>query len=96
MVTVQVQVTLASLEKHFNIPPSPIKTNDFFFARERLRILGKEDELPIEIDVLAKYYMRSISEMIQDWFIGGQKIPLDNFIELLVLAMPEPLKKRLL
>jgi hypothetical protein len=33
--------------------------------------------------------------MIQDWFIGGQKIALDNFIELLVLAMPEPLKKRL-
>lgn len=64
--------------------------------RERLRILGKEDELPIEIDFFAKYYMRSISEMIQDWFIGGQKIPLDNFIELLVLAMPEPVKKRLL
>lgn len=73
-------------------------TNDYAIdlLRERLRILGKEDELPIEIDFLAKYYMRSISEMIQDWFIGGQKIPLDNFIELLVLAMPEPLKKRLL
>lgn len=73
-------------------------TNDYAIdlLRERLRILGKEDALPIEIDFLAKYYMRSISEMIQDWFIGGQKIPLDNFIELLVLAMPEPLKKRLL
>ena len=57
-------------------------TNDYAIdlLRERLRILGKEDELPIEIDFLAKYYMRSISEMIQDWFIGGQKIPLDNFI----------------
>lgn len=73
-------------------------TNDYAIdlLRERLRILGKEDALPTEIDFLAKYYMRSISEMIQDWFIGGQKIPLDNFIELLVLAMPEPLKKRLL
>lgn len=73
-------------------------TNDYAIdlLRERLRILGKEDDLPIEIDFLAKYYMRSISEMIQEWFIGGQKIPLDNFIELLVLAMPEPLKKRLL
>ena len=33
MVAAQMQVTLASLKKHFNIPASPIETDDFFFAK---------------------------------------------------------------
>ena len=44
MVTAQVQVTLASLEKHFNIPTSPIKTNDFFFAKVHI---GADEGNPV-------------------------------------------------
>ena len=40
--------------------------------------------------------MRAISEAINDWFLAGQPIPLDTFIDWLVEAMPAPLRPCLL
>ncbi len=43
-----------------------------------------------------KYYMRMISEAINDWFLGGKVIPFGKFSDMLVTLMPPPLRPVLL
>lgn len=48
--------------------------------------------LPEDIQFYLKFYMRAISETINDWFLEGERIPLEEFTALLDVAVPEPLK----
>ena len=48
--------------------------------------------LPEDIQFYLKFYMRAISETINDWFLEGERIPLEEFTEMLDAAVPEPLK----
>ena len=47
---------------------------------------------PEDIQFYLKFYMRAISETISDWFLEGERIPLEEFTEMLDAAVPEPLK----
>ena len=47
---------------------------------------------PEDIQFYLKFYMRAISESVNDWFLEGERIPLEEFTALLNAAMPEPLK----
>ena len=53
-------------------------------------------EVGDDIVFCIRFYMRAISEAINDWFLAGQPIPLDTFIDWLVEAMPAPLRPCLL
>ena len=48
--------------------------------------------LPEDIQFYLKFYMRALLEAIIDWFLEGERIPLEEFTALLGAAMPEPLK----
>ena len=48
--------------------------------------------LPEDVQFYLKFYMRAMSETVTDWFLEGEKIPLEEFTALLDVAMPEPLK----
>ncbi|MBO4684993.1 MAG: hypothetical protein J5600_06670, partial [Desulfovibrio sp.] len=39
-----------------------------------------------------KYYMRLVSEAINDWFLGGESIELAVFADRLAACMPGPLR----
>ena len=45
-----------------------------------------------DIQFYLKFYMRALSEAIIDWFLDGERIPLEEFTALLDAAMPGPLK----
>ncbi len=68
-------------------------TNNFAIdlILERIRRQSDLAEIPSEIRFYVVFYMRAISESINDWFLDGMKIPLDEFTDLLVRGMPAPL-----
>ena len=73
-------------------------TNNYAIAiiLERIRIKHHLDEIPHQVRFYVVFYMRAISESINDWFLGGSKLPLDEFTDMLVFAMPPPLTKYLM
>lgn len=68
-------------------------TNNFAIdlILERIRRNFALVEIPSEIRFYVVFYMRAISESINDWFLDGMKIPIDEFTELLVQGMPTSL-----
>ncbi|MBR1696429.1 MAG: TetR/AcrR family transcriptional regulator C-terminal domain-containing protein [Selenomonas sp.] len=69
-------------------------TNDFAIdlILERIRRNFGLDEITAEIRFYVVFYMRAISEAINDWFLNGMKLSLDEFTDLLVQGMPVPLR----
>ena len=49
-------------------------------------------ELPPDILFYLKFYMRALSETIKDWFLEGEKMPVEELAAKIDAAMPEPLK----
>ncbi len=70
------------------------KTNDYAIAlwTECLQKRNGGKELPQDIQFLFRFYMRAVSEAVNDWFLAGEKMPLEDFAALLDVAMPEPLR----
>lgn len=68
-------------------------TNNFAInlILERIRRNFRLAETPSEIRFYVVFYMRAISESINDWFLDGMKMPIDEFTDLLVQGMPAPL-----
>lgn len=68
--------------------------NDFAIAMivERIRCYHTATGNYADIIFYIKYYMRFIAEAVNDWFLAGQKVPLEKIVVMLVTAMPEPLK----
>lgn len=54
----------------------------------RIRLLTGSVEIPAEVQFYVRFYMRAISESINDWFLEGGIIPLEEFTDLLVHGMP--------
>ena len=54
----------------------------------RIRLLTGSVEIPEEVQFYVRFYMRAISESINDWFLEGGIIPLEEFTDLLVHGMP--------
>lgn len=59
---------------------------------ERIRLLTSSVDIPEEVQFYVRFYMRAISESINDWFLKGEKIPLEEFTDLLVHGMPMVLR----
>lgn len=68
-------------------------TNDFAISLilERIRRHFDFLEIPQDIRFYVVFYMRAISESINDWFLTGMEVPMDEFTDLLVQGMPVPL-----
>lgn len=58
---------------------------------ERIRRNFGFIKIPSEIRFYVVFYMRAISESINDWFLNGMKIPIDEYTDLLVQGMPTSL-----
>ena len=58
-----------------------------------IKEIHKFDEIPFDIRFQVKFYMRAISESINDWFLAGdnKQFPIEKFTDLLVKAMPKEL-----
>ncbi|MBR3721837.1 MAG: TetR/AcrR family transcriptional regulator C-terminal domain-containing protein [Selenomonadaceae bacterium] len=69
-------------------------TNNFAIdlVIERIRRNFGFTEIPADIRFFVVFYMRALSEAINDWFLEGMKIPLDEFADLLLKSMPPPLE----
>lgn len=69
-------------------------TNDYAIGLllSRCRDNAHTSELPKGIEFLVRFYMRGLSEAANDWFLQGQPITLEAFVDLLDQAMPEPLR----
>ena len=48
--------------------------------------------LPPEVQFYLKFYMRALSEAIKDWFLEGEKMPVEELAAMIDAAMPELLK----
>ena len=59
----------------------------------QIKEIHKFDEIPFDIRFQVKFYMRAISESINDWFLAGdnKQFPIEKFTDLLVKAMPKEL-----
>ena len=63
---------------------------DWIKARHKL------DELPPTICFCLRFYMRAVSELVNDWALGKWECPPQDMAKFFVEAMPEPLKPLLL
>lgn len=70
------------------------RTNDYAIALlvKCLQECNGGKKLPADILFFLRFYMRACSEMINDWFLEGEKISLEELTALLDAAMPEPLE----
>ncbi len=73
-------------------------TNNFAIGMilERIRHCFGQEGAMDDIAFSLKYYMRMISEAINDWFLGGRVIPVEKFSVMLVDLMPPSLRPILL
>ena len=55
---------------------------------EKMRCTPELGNPSKETIFFVKFYMRAISESINDWFLNGRHIPVEQFIDMLVSAMP--------
>ena len=58
--------------------------------------LSERHELTAELSCCLWFYMRAVSETINDWFLGGREISARELTKFLVEWMPSPLKPLLL
>lgn len=63
---------------------------DWIKARHKL------DELPPTICFCLRFYMRAVSELVNDWALGKWECPPQDMAKFFVEAMPQPLKPLLL
>ena len=70
------------------------QTNDYAIALWMDYIRKREglQEVPDEISFYFRFYMRALSEAINDWFLNGEKTPVEELAARIDAAMPEPLK----
>ncbi|MBQ8700300.1 MAG: TetR/AcrR family transcriptional regulator C-terminal domain-containing protein [Acidaminococcaceae bacterium] len=70
------------------------QTNDYAIAlwMEYIRKREGWQEVPDEISFYFRFYMRALSEAINDWFLDGEKMPVEELAARIDVAMPEPLK----
>ena len=70
------------------------QTNDYAIAlwMEYIRKREGWQEVPDEISFYFRFYMRALSEAINDWFLGGEKMSVEELAARIDAAMPEPLK----
>ena len=59
---------------------------------ERIRLRHGAHAAGEETLFYLKYYMRLVSEAVNDWFLGGESIDLAVFADRLVACMPDPLR----
>ena len=70
------------------------QTNDYAIAlwMEYIRKREGWQEVPDAISFYFRFYMRALSEAINDWFLDGEKMPVEELAARIDAAMPEPLK----
>ena len=59
---------------------------------ERIRLRHGPHAAGEETLFYLKYYMRLVSEAVNDWFLGGESLELSLFVDRLAACMPEPLR----
>lgn len=69
-------------------------TNDHAIAvwMENIRERNGLSEIPEDVQFCFRFYMRALSETINDWFLAGEKMPVEELAALMDNAMPEPLQ----
>ena len=69
-------------------------TNDHAIAvwMENIRERNGLSEIPEDVQFCFRFYIRALSETINDWFLAGEKMPVEELAALMDNAMPEPLQ----
>ena len=60
--------------------------------KNRLREDNGGMELPSDIQFCLQFYFRAIARTVNEWFVEGEPIPLDELVGLMDAAMPGPLE----
>ena len=70
------------------------KTMEYALAlmKNRLREDNGGMELPSDIQFCLQFYFRAIARTVNEWFVEGEPIPLDELVSLMDAAMPGPLE----
>ena len=96
------EIVLDDEDFYVNLLKNAVGQNSFRYTTNDHAIksmaawLSERHELTAELSCCLWFYMRAVSETINDWFLGNREIPARALTKFFVEWMPAPLKPLLL